>query len=68
MTVDAARLAVALAAALAGAGAALSPSVHYIKSPKGNFFMAPGKTIPDADVAETLPASSICEQHRVCCL
>lgn len=62
------RLAVALASALAAAGAALSPSVHYIKSPKGNFFMAPGKTIPDADVAETLPASSICEQHRVCCL
>lgn len=69
MAMDAARLAVAVAvvAAVAAAGAALSPSVHYVRSDRGNFFMAPGKTIPAADVAQTLPASSICEQ-RSCLL
>ncbi|XP_047468394.1 uncharacterized protein LOC125024633 [Penaeus chinensis] len=62
MAVDAARLAVAAALA----AAALSPSVHYIRSAKGNFFMAPGKTIPDADVALTLPASSTCHCKSMC--
>lgn len=63
MAVDAARLTVAVAAAVAAAGAALSPSVQYVRSAQGNFFMAPGKSIPAADVAQTLPASSICEQR-----
>ncbi|XP_069994514.1 uncharacterized protein [Penaeus vannamei] len=46
--------------------AAIEPSVYYIQSPSGNFFRAPGKTMPDAGVTQTKSPSSICECKNMC--
>lgn len=50
---------------IVAAVAAIEPSVYYIQSPSGNFFRAPGKTMPDAGVTQTKSLSSICESYSL---
>ncbi|XP_069987483.1 uncharacterized protein [Penaeus vannamei] len=42
------------------------PSVHYILSKQGNFFVAPGKALKEEDAAFTLPAKNACQCKSMC--
>ncbi|XP_047498624.1 uncharacterized protein LOC125045428 [Penaeus chinensis] len=67
MDLETVKLASLMAVALVAGGVAeRTPSINYIQSPSGNFFRAPGKTIPPENVIQTLPASNACTCKNFC--